>query len=160
MKLIALRKEDQNEAWVDPWSAVHFSVGLAFGLVGIKFWKTLAAAIGWDIFEQVAERASWGQRFFRTSGPESLGNIGTDTGLFLVGWKLGHMYNATGPAVNPSHKPPPKKKRNPGRILRSRGKKKPKAIGTGEPRGMRQRADSPYPSMRDSVAGTIDFGLR
>lgn len=156
MKLIAIRKEDQNEAWVDPWSAVHFSVGLAFGLVGIDFVKTLAAAIGWDIFEQVAERAAWGQRFFRTSGPESIGNIGTDTALFLGGWYLGQRYNATGPAVNPDTKGRRKIKRNPGRILRTRKGEKKRA----EPRGMRQRADSPWPSMRDSVAGTIDFGLR
>ena len=156
MKLVALNKKDQNEAWVDPWSAVHFSVGLAFGLVGIHFWKTVAAAIAWDIFEQVAERASWGQKFFRTSGPESWGNVGTDTALFLGGWYLGQRYNATGPAVNPETKPRGKSKRNPGRILRARK-------GKPEPRGMRQRQGQVYPSLRDSVVGTIepiDFGLR
>ena len=163
MKLVALRKEDQNEAWVDPWSAVHGSAGLAFGLVNVPFKYTFVTAIVWDIFEHFFEKSRFGQRFFKTSGPESFGNVASDTVLFLFGWYLGQKYNSTGPAVNPSLKPPPRsKKRNPGRILRTRKGQKP-TRGSEEPRGMRQRADSPYPSLRNSIAGSIepiDFGLR
>jgi hypothetical protein len=154
MKLIAFEKRDQNEAWIDPWSVVHFATGLAFGLVGISFWKTFAAGIAWDIFEQFAERADFGQKIFQTSGPESAGNVVVDFGLFLGGWKLGQSYNATGPAVNPSRRSmrerrAKKQEQNFGRLTRS-GKKK-------DVRGMRQRAGASSPSFRDQVAGSIDF---
>lgn len=161
MKLIAYNKKDQNEAWIDPWSAVHCSVGLGAGLINVPFRWTLAGAIAWDVFEHFFERSRFGQRFFQTSGPESLGNVASDTVLFLFGWYLGQRYNATGPAVNPELQPPKRKRKNPGRILRTRKGKGPKgAKALGEPRGQRHRAGQVYPSMRDSVAGTIDFGLR
>jgi len=154
MKIIAFEKQDQNDAWIDPWSVVHFATGLAFGLVGVSFWKTFGAGIAWDIFEQYAERADWGQKLFQTSGPESFGNVAVDFGLFMGGWKLGQLYNATGPAVNPSRQSIRERrasaqKKNFGRLTRSSKKK--------QSRGMRQRAGANSPSFRDQVAGSINL---
>ena len=151
MKLVAINKRDQNEAWVDPWSVVHGATGLAFGLTGINFWWTLGAAVAWDILEQMLERSEAGQKFFRTSGPESWGNVATDTALFLGGWWLGQKYNNTGPATNP-YRPKPRRRRNP----------RPRAVSVTPlatpvfgPRGQRQRPGAPV-SQRNAVAGAFE----
>lgn len=156
MKIIAFEKQDQNEALVDPWSVVHFATGLAFGLIGLSGWKTLGAGVAWDIVEHFAEKAKFGQRFFNTSGPESWGNVATDLALFMGGWKLGQLYNSTGPAKNPRRNPSKiredrvnEQQKNFGRLMRSSKKEKP--------RGERHRAGASSPSFRDSVAGSINL---
>jgi hypothetical protein len=156
VKFIAFEKQDQNDALIDPWSVVHFATGLAFGLIGIRGSYTLVAGVAWDIVEHFLERAKFGQRFFNTSGPESWGNVGTDLALFMGGWKLGQLYNSTGPAKNPKLNPTKARERraaaqekNFGRLTRS--SKKPSA------RGMRQREGANSPSFRDQVAGTINL---
>lgn len=93
MKLVATRKAEQNEAAIDPWTAVHFSSGLATGLMGVGFWPTLLGALAYDGLEQLAERHPMGQRLFRTSKPESAANVVVDTLVFLGGWYLGRRYN-------------------------------------------------------------------
>lgn len=157
MKIVAFEKQDQNEALIDPWSVVHFATGLAFGLVGFGGWKTLGAGVVWDIFEHFAEKAKFGQKFFNTSGPESWGNVATDLALFMGGWKLGQLYNSTGPAKNPKLNPTKARERrasaqekNFGRLTRSSKKK-------DGPRGMRQRQDASSPSFRNQMAGTINL---
>lgn len=154
IKFIAFEKQDQNDAWVDPWSVVHFATGLAFGLVGVSGWNTLGAGVAWDIVEHFAERAKFGQKFFNTSGPESMGNVLADLALFMGGWKLGQLYNATGPAKNPARRGVRERRANAqeknfGRLTRSSKK--------SSARGMRQREGASSPSFRNQVAGTINL---
>lgn len=93
MKIVATRKEDQNEAAIDPWTAVHFSSGLAAGLMGWGLVPTVLAAVVYDVAEQAFERSDAGQKFFRTSGPETVANVVADAGVYLCGWWLGQRYN-------------------------------------------------------------------
>lgn len=95
MKLIARRKADQNRAAVDPWTAVHVAVGLAFGLMDVPRAWALGASVGYEAAEQVFERREWGRKLFVTSGPESLPNAVVDTVVFLIGHRLGELWNAT-----------------------------------------------------------------
>ncbi len=139
MKIVALEKVDQNEALVDPWSAVHATSGLALGLTDVSYFASITAAILFDVFEHLFERSSYGQRFFNTSGPESWGNVITDLVLFSGGWWLGHRYNESGKSS---------RVRNFGRLTRRR-RPKPKV------RGERQRRGSPRVSRADAMAGSI-----
>lgn len=93
MTLLATRKSEQNQALLDPWTVVHFGVGLALGLMEAPLVPVTAAAIGYEFLEQHIERAGWGQELFRTSGPETLGNAVVDVGVFVVGHYLGRRYN-------------------------------------------------------------------
>lgn len=93
MRIVAVRKSEQNSAAVDPWTLVHFSAGLALGLVNAPFDKALGAAVGYEIVEQFAERREWGQEFFDTAGPEHLMNAAVDLGLFALGHWLGERWN-------------------------------------------------------------------
>lgn len=103
MKLVALHHDDQNYALFDPWSVIHMSAGLFFGLVGVGPVLSMTAAVGYDLFEQVAERQPWGQHIFKTSGSETVPNIITDIALFALGWYLGNRYMNTPPkTLNPA----------------------------------------------------------
>ena len=95
MPIVATRKSEQNDAAFDPWSAVHFTSGLAFGLMGVSAGVSMAAAVVFDVVEQGVERSEAGQKFFNTSGPESLANVACDLALFGVGWWLADAYNRT-----------------------------------------------------------------
>lgn len=95
MKLLATRKTDQNEAVVDPWTVVHFSSGLALGLIDLSLRKALPAAIAYELLEQVLERREVGQKLFVTSGPESLSNAVMDTAVFALGHWLGQNWNGS-----------------------------------------------------------------
>jgi hypothetical protein len=93
VKLVATRKADQNEAAVDPWTAVHFGAGLALGLVGAPFAPVVLGAVAYELGEQIAERTKAAQSFFRTSGPERPVNAVVDVAVMLGGWWLGNRYN-------------------------------------------------------------------
>lgn len=95
MKLIASRKEEQNKAAVDPWTAIHFTSGLAMGLIEVPFRHAVAAAVVYEIVEQYAERRGWGKSLFRVSGPESLPNALVDVMVLALGHRLGTMWNDT-----------------------------------------------------------------
>lgn len=97
MKAIAFRHEDQNFAVLDPWSVIHFSVGLFAGLVGIGVVPSMVAAVAYEGFEQLAENQPWGQKIFKTSGSETPVNLVLDVVIFGVGWWLGHAYNNQAP---------------------------------------------------------------
>lgn len=96
--LVARRKDDQNHAAVDPWTAVHMAVGLAAGLVNMPFWPSMAAAVAYEVFERQIEATDAGQRFFVTSGPETRGNVVVDILVFALGHELGRRWNASGRA--------------------------------------------------------------
>lgn len=81
---------------IDPWTAVHFSTGLALGLMDVSHEKSLGAALGYEIMEQFVERQGWGRDFFNTSGPESLANAAMDLAVFTLGHLAGRLWNRTG----------------------------------------------------------------
>lgn len=94
MRLLATRKAHQNLSVVDPWSVVHFSTGLALGLLDAPLRWVLPAAVAYEVAEQVFERHESGQIVFRTSGPEIALNAVFDTAIFAVGHWLGQRWNA------------------------------------------------------------------
>lgn len=96
MKVVAIEKADQNRAAVDPWSVVHFSTGLAMGLMDVPFAASMGVALGYEIVEQYVERREWGQEFFETSGPETTPNALLDLAVFAAGHWLGTRWNRTG----------------------------------------------------------------
>jgi hypothetical protein len=94
--VLATEKAHQNRAVVDPWTAVHFSSGLAAGLMDLSLEACLAAALAYEAAEQVVERQKWGKELFKTSRPESLLNAGMDMAAFALGHWLGGLWNRTG----------------------------------------------------------------
>jgi hypothetical protein len=94
-RILATRKSEQNRAAADPWTAVHLASGLALGLIGVPLRHALAAAVAYEVAEQVFERQAWGQALFVTSGPEVLANALVDTAIFAAGHWLGRAWNAT-----------------------------------------------------------------
>ncbi|MDX1492869.1 MAG: hypothetical protein R3253_02255 [Longimicrobiales bacterium] len=95
MKLIALRKSEQNQALVDPWTVVHFAAGLACGLVEIPLRTVLPLAAAYELAEQELEASDVGQELLETSGPESVGNAIVDVAVFALGHQLGRRWNRT-----------------------------------------------------------------
>lgn len=97
MKILATHKGEQNRAAVDPWTLVHFSFGLALGLMNARLAWSMGVAAGYEVVEQVFERREWGKRLFQTSGPESLPNALVDLVVFHAGHRLGTRWNETLP---------------------------------------------------------------
>lgn len=95
MKLLATRKSDQNVAALDPWTVVHFAVGLAAGLVDLSRTGSMGAALGYEVVEQLLERRRLGQELFETSRPETLPNVLADLAVFAIGHRLGELWNDT-----------------------------------------------------------------
>lgn len=95
MRLVARSKSDQNEAAIDPWTVVHLAAGLAAGLVGISFTKSMIAAAAYEFFEHGAEKTEWGQKLFKTEGPENIPNMIADLVVFGIGQQLGEYWNKT-----------------------------------------------------------------
>lgn len=93
MKFLATSKVDQNSTVVDPWTVVHFSMGLAAGLANISPPVALAGAVAYEFAEQVFERSEAGQSFFNVSGPEIPANAMVDVVVFAVGQYLGRLWN-------------------------------------------------------------------
>ena len=50
MRFVATRKAEQNARGLDPWTLVHFSSGLALGLVDAPLRASLLAAVVYDHF--------------------------------------------------------------------------------------------------------------
>lgn len=96
MKLIATSKSQQNHAAIDPWTAVHFSMGLAAGLVEMHRETAMGAAIAYEVVEQFFERSDAGQEFFQASGPEAPANVVVDIAVFALGYWLGGRWNRSG----------------------------------------------------------------
>ncbi len=99
--LLATEKAHQNRAVVDPWTAVHFSTGLAMGLMDLPLRECLAVAFAYEIVEQVVEREEWGRELFKTSRPETLLNAAMDVAIFSLGHWLGGAWNRTGARWRP-----------------------------------------------------------
>ncbi|HSR40928.1 MAG TPA: hypothetical protein VLL48_02120 [Longimicrobiales bacterium] len=95
MKLVATRKVEQNVAALDPWTLVHFSSGLALGLMELSLEKALGVALGYELVEQYVERRRWGQELFETSSPERPENAAMDLVVFGLGHWLGGLWNRT-----------------------------------------------------------------
>lgn len=95
MNIIATRKAEQNVAAIDPWTAIHFTTGLAAGLMELPLRWTFGAALAYEVAEQWFEREEWGQEFFETSGPETVPNAIVDSLAFVIGHRLGRLWNRT-----------------------------------------------------------------
>ncbi|MDZ7780934.1 MAG: hypothetical protein U5R14_13515 [Gemmatimonadota bacterium] len=95
MKLIATQKQEQNHAMIDPWTVVHFSTGLAAGLLGVPRRLSHPAAVAYELVEQYMERQKWGREFFETHRHESVPNAVVDVVVFAVGHYLGEAWNDT-----------------------------------------------------------------
>lgn len=93
--LIAWKKSQQNKALLDPWSVVHFGVGLAVGLMGIRMKPALVGAVLYEFAEAPLERAEFGKNLFNVSKPETMGNAVLDVVVFALGVRAGHRFNAT-----------------------------------------------------------------
>lgn len=95
MSLIATSKSQQNSTTLDPWTLVHFSAGLAMGLMEAPFWPSMIAATAYEFVEHEFEDSEFGQRFFNISGPEIMSNAVVDVIIFGVGWYAGKKWNQT-----------------------------------------------------------------
>lgn len=94
MKLIATTKAEQEHAAIDPWTVVHFGLGLAAGLMNMRFGTTLAANVGFELAESYFQRSEFGQRLFAVSSPENPVNTLADIAVVQLGWWLGRKWNA------------------------------------------------------------------
>lgn len=92
MKLLARQKSDQNTAAVDPWTLVHFSSGLALGLMNARPGPVLLAAAAYEIAEQFIERSDAGHKLFSMKGPESHINVLVDLAVLYVGYRAGKRW--------------------------------------------------------------------
>jgi len=95
MRIVATSRTDQNRAPLDPWTAVHFSAGLAMGLLDIHRIPAITSAIAYEVAEQFVEREKWGREFFETKGPETIVNAVVDTAAFAFGHWLGKRWLRT-----------------------------------------------------------------
>jgi hypothetical protein len=93
MRILALNKSQQNHSVIDPWTVVHFSTGLAIGLMNVPFGPSVAAAVVYEGVEQIVERHPVGQKFFVTHGPETPLNAVVDVAVFALGHYLGSVWN-------------------------------------------------------------------
>lgn len=96
MEIIATEKREQNRAVLDPWTAVHFSMGLAAGLMSLDRRWVIPAAAAYELLEQYLERNRVGQDLFKSSGPEDTANALADVAVFAVGHWLGERWNESG----------------------------------------------------------------
>lgn len=74
---------------------MHFSTGLALGLIDVPIRWALTTAVAYEVVEQIFERHERGKRFFKTSGPEVVPNAMVDTAVFALGHWLGRKWNGT-----------------------------------------------------------------
>jgi hypothetical protein len=95
MKILATEKREQNEAVLDPWTVVHFSIGLALGLMNAPLRTTLIGAAAYELVEQYFERSHAGQELFDTKGPEAIPNAIVDLAVLAAGHQLGQIWNRT-----------------------------------------------------------------
>ena len=96
MKIIARTKEEQNVAAVDPWTAIHLTSGMAFGLMDVPFRWAIGASLSYELAEQYVERQEWGKELFEVGNPETLPNALVDIIAFVAGHWLGTIWNRTG----------------------------------------------------------------
>lgn len=91
--LIATKKSEQNQGALDPWTVVHFSMGLAAGLMKLPFAPVMTAAVAYELIEHAFEDSEYGKKFFDISGPETTANAAVDLGVFAVGYWLADKWN-------------------------------------------------------------------
>jgi len=71
---------------LDRWTLVHAATGAAMGAAGVPAAWALAAAVAYELAEQIAERQPAVQRFFVTSGPEHAANVAADLAIYMAAW--------------------------------------------------------------------------
>lgn len=103
MTIVALSKDEQDSAFVDPWTVVHFSVGLALGLLEVSAAFTMIVST----IHEIIELRPQAMKFFKST-PESVGNVVIDMASVMGGWWLGDKYAKSGTkpkALNPARPP-------------------------------------------------------
>ena len=95
MKIVATKKREQNEAVIDPWTVVHFSIGLALGLMNAPIRSSLVGAVAYELVEQYFERVDIGKELFDSRGPEVIPNAIVDLVVLAAGHQLGQRWNRT-----------------------------------------------------------------
>lgn len=91
--LIATKKSEQNQGAIDPWTVVHFSMGLAAGLMKLPFVPVMTAAVAYELIEHTFEDSEYGKEFFDISGPENGANVVVDLAVFVLGYWLADRWN-------------------------------------------------------------------
>lgn len=95
MAIVATSRANQNTALFDPWTVVHFSSGLALGLVGVSLPLATVIAVAYEGAEAVARGYSNSARAretFLTEPPESAANVFVDVAVLVVGARLGRAW--------------------------------------------------------------------
>ncbi len=92
MNLVAVTRSEQDTALLDPWTIVHFAIGLGAGLLDINGWIVGGIAAGHELLERRPQTMK-----FWKSKPETIGNVTIDMATVMLGWYLGKRYNRTGP---------------------------------------------------------------
>jgi ABC-type lipoprotein release transport system permease subunit len=95
VNLIATSKGTESLALLDPWTLVHFSIGLAAGLVGLSAGVAVGAAVAYELAERPFEHTKLGQNAFNVSQPESTANQVVDVFAFAAGHAAGAAWNRT-----------------------------------------------------------------
>ena len=75
-----------NEAAIDRFTLAHYSVGLAYGLLGLHPALALTLAIGWEVVETSLKRRYGGTRFFPHTSPDSMVNATVDAVAVMGGY--------------------------------------------------------------------------
>lgn len=87
MKILASERGDTGKAAIDPWSAVAFGSGLAVGLHDLTVTQVILIAA-------VSKMASTAI-IDSCEDKETIENKAFDAIAFIVGWKLGQIWNNT-----------------------------------------------------------------
>ncbi len=84
-----MRRETEQTAFVDKWTAVHVVTGIASGALGMPVWAYIALGTGYELAEFAMESPR-GSKIFGTKQPESAVNVAGDFVAGIAGNLLGH----------------------------------------------------------------------
>ena len=71
-----------NQPWVDRYTSAHAGLGVAFAYYGLPLWSLVAAAVSWELVENVLKDKMPG--LFPYSSHDSLGNSIVDTSAAIA----------------------------------------------------------------------------
>ncbi|HUR26967.1 MAG TPA: hypothetical protein VM509_02165 [Planctomycetota bacterium] len=80
------RPGEVNYHFVDRFTLVHASIGVAYALLGLGFAATVVLAIGWELVENPMK--AYLPRLFPHASKDTLRNAVGDTIAVVAGWAL------------------------------------------------------------------------